>query len=72
MTATNANIPMDVVQEVSTLGVDADEDTISGNEEEDFPSASENVAAQDVVTPLGDMFVSQSAALFDPSAVYFF
>ncbi len=57
MATINADVSMDVVHEVSTLGVVADEDNISDIEEEDFPSASEVVAA----LILGDMSGSQSA-----------
>ncbi len=46
---------------VSALSVVADDNHISDIDEEDFPSASEIDASQNVITPLGDMLSSQAA-----------
>ncbi len=69
MKATNADVPMDVAGEVSTLGICVEEDDIYENEEEVFPSATEIVSAQTVVTPLGDIPASPPSVPFNPSAV---
>lgn len=58
---------MGVAEGVSTLGVESrEEDDISDNEEDDFPSAEDISAAQAVVTPLGDL---QPAVPSRPSVI---
>ncbi len=63
--ATNADASGDVAEEVSTLGVTAEDEQLSDDEEDDFPSAYEIVEAQAVVNPLGDVLASQSALRLD-------
>ncbi len=60
MAATNTDLYLAVVEEVSTLGVITDDGHLLDVEEEDIPSASEIASAQTVVTPLGDMLTSQT------------
>ncbi len=47
-----------VVEKVSSLGVVAKDDHLSDIDEEDFPSASEIVIAENVVTSLGELHAS--------------